>query len=80
MKKRLVKFLLFLLHKFGYSPYGLTYELLEAARQATAEAERKGGERSGEGKRAQALRMMLNLVPEASQRDIGLAIELCLPQ
>jgi hypothetical protein len=79
MRKRLVKFLLFLLDKLGYSPYGVTHELLEAAHQATAEAERKGSAKSGEAKRAQALRMMLNLVPDASQRQIGLAIELCLP-
>ena len=79
MKKRFIKFLLFLLRKLGYSPYGLSYELLWAALQATAEAERKGAGRSGEAKRAQALRMMLNLCPDASERDICLAIELCLP-
>ena len=88
MKARLIKWLLFLLGKLGYrlfagyqlSAYGLSDRLLAAGLQATAEAERKGGEKSGEGKRAQALRMMMNLVPEASHREIALAIELCLPQ
>jgi hypothetical protein len=82
MKARLIQFLLFLLAKLGYKPfaYGLSDRLLAAAHQATAEAERKGGAKSGEAKRAQALRMLLNLVPDASQRQIGLAIELCLPR
>lgn len=53
---------------------------MAAARYATDEAEKKGGARSGEAKRAQALRMMMNLVPDASHREIALAIELCLPQ
>ena len=82
MKERLINLLLYLLGKLGYELYAanIAPEILLAAGIATAEAERKGGARSGEAKRAQALRMMLNLVPEASQRDIGLAIELCLPQ
>jgi hypothetical protein len=80
MRKRLSNLLLTLVKWLGYSPYGLSFSILAAARQATAEAERKGGEKSGEAKRAQALRMMMNLVPEASHREIGLAIELCLPR
>lgn len=80
MRKPLVKLLLYFLALLGYTPYGLPKHVLAAARQATREAERKGGEKSGEAKRAQSLRMMLNLVPEVSQRDIGLAIELCLPR
>ena len=81
MKERLINLLLYLLNKLGYELYAanIAPEILLAAGIATAEAERKGKGKSGEGKRAQALRMMLNLVPTASQRDIGLAIELCLP-
>ena len=81
MKERLINLLLYLLSKLGYELYGanIAPEIMLAAAIATAKAERKGGAKSGEGKRAQALRMMMNLVPEASPRDIGLAIELCLP-
>ena len=77
--KMLIRLLLALLKWLGYSPHGLPLEILAAARQATAEAERKGGAKSGEAKRAQALRMLMNLVPNATQREIALAIELCLP-
>ncbi|KKL26369.1 hypothetical protein LCGC14_2395990 [marine sediment metagenome] len=82
MKAYLIRLLVSWLVRLGYRlvMHGLSNFVLNAARQATAEAERKGGEKSGEGKRAQALRMMMNLVPEASHREIALAIELCLPQ
>ena len=81
MKVFLIKLLISWLLKLGYQffVHGLSKFVLEAAHQATAEAERKGGEKSGEAKRAQALRMMLNLTPDASHREIALAIELCLP-
>ena len=82
MKERIIQLLLFLLRKLGYESYGanLSSQILLAALIATTEAERKGKGKSGEGKRAQALRMMMNLVPDASHREIALAIELCLPQ
>ena len=80
MRKGLVKFLLMLVRWLGYSPYGLSESLLEAAWIATREAERKGRERTGEAKRAQTLRMLLNLCPDESERDIAKAIEVCLPR
>lgn len=79
MKKLLVKLLLVLLRFVKYDPHGIHQGVLEAARIATREAERKGAAKSGEAKRAQALRMMLNLCPGSSHREIALAIELCLP-
>jgi len=81
MKELLINLLLYLLGKLGYEFYAanIAPKILLAAEVATAEAERKGGAKAGEAKRAQALRMMLNLVPDASHRDIALAIELCLP-
>lgn len=42
------------------------------------EAGRVGAEASGEYKRAQALRMLLNQHPEARERDCALAIEVAL--
>ena len=82
MRTRLIQLLLFLLRKLSYEFYepNLSPEIMLAAAIATTEAERKGGAKSGEGKRAQALRMMMNLVPGASHREIALAIELCLPR
>lgn len=80
MRKALVSILLTLLGWLGYSPSGLPFVLLEAARTATQEAERKFPGRAGQAKRAQALRMLLNLCPDASERDLGRAIEECLPQ
>ncbi len=80
MRKTLVKFLLMLVRWLGYSPDGLSKGILAAARIATREAEHKGLEKAGEAKRAQALRMMLNLCPDESHRDIALAIERCLPR
>lgn len=78
MRNLLVKILLTLLRWLGYSPSGLPLVILEAARIATREVERKSVSWSGEAKRAQALRVMMNLCPEASERDIGRAIEECL--
>lgn len=80
MKKLLVNILLTLLRWLGYSAYGLSKEVLKAAYIATREAERKFPSRSGEAKRAQALRVLLNLCPNESERDIGKAIEVCLPR
>ncbi len=80
MRKLLVNFLLTLVGWLGYSPYGLSKEVLKAASIATREVERKAVEWSGEAKRAQALRVMLNLCPNESERDIGKAIEVCLPR
>jgi len=80
MRKLLVKILLTLLRWLDYSPSGLSSDLLYAARMATREAEKKGAGRAGEAKRAQALRMLLNLRPKDSRRDIGRAIEECLPR
>ena len=82
MRTLLIKLLMSWLRKLGYQSFMhcIPEHVLAAARQATAEAERKGGAKNGEGKRAQALRMMMNLTPEANHREIALAIELCLPQ
>lgn len=51
--------------------------LLDSAREITAQAESMGG--SGEYRRAQAMRAMLNRHPDASERACALAIELVLP-
>jgi hypothetical protein len=80
MKERLINLLLAMLRWLKYDSHGIHQGVLEAARIATREAERKGGEKSGEAKRAQALRMMMNLCPGSSHREIALAIELCLPR
>ena len=80
MRKLLVKFLLALLRMLKHDAHGIHQGVLAAASIATREAERKGGAKSGEAKRAQALRMMMNLCPGSSHREIALAIELCLPR
>lgn len=78
MRKFLVKVLLTLVSWLGYSPHGLPSSLLEAARFATDEVERKAVEWSGQAKRAQALRALMNLRPDTSERDLDFAIDVCL--
>ena len=80
MKKILVNFLLTLLRWLGHSPSGLPETLLEKARSATRQAEEKFPGRAGQAKRAKALYTLLNTCPEESERDIGRAIEECLPR
>jgi hypothetical protein len=80
MRKLLVNILLTLVRWLGYSPYGLSKEVLKAAYIATREVERKFPSRSGEGKRAQVLRVLMNLCPNESEGDMGKAIEVCRPR
>lgn len=77
MKNLLVNFLLMLLRWLGHSPSGLPLGILEAARFATEEVEKKSLNMnwSGEAKRAQALRALMNLCPGERERDLGRAIE-----
>jgi hypothetical protein len=80
MKKVLVNILLTLLRWLGYSPSGVPLYVLEAARAAAAQVERKFPTGAGQAKRAKALYVLLNTCPDASERERGRAIEECLPR
>lgn len=54
----------------------LTSDYADTARLAVREAEKLGG--SGEYRRREALRVMLNLNPGARERDLAMAIELAV--
>jgi hypothetical protein len=60
------------------SKHGLSDGLFEHTQFAVEHVAKKFPNTSGELKRAQAFRVLLNLEPEVSHRDLGLAIELCL--
>ena len=89
MKKFWLKFLLKTLEYSGWVPApptvqvaiqaiaSLVHPMLQAAASnAVTEAERVGG--SGEHRRREALRMLLNVCPQFKERDHALAIELAL--
>jgi len=78
MRKLLVRILIRLLDWLDYSPDGLPEVVLRNAEFAVEQVQQKFGDSSGERKRAQAFRMLLNLCPEADHRDLGYAIEKCL--
>ncbi len=80
MRKTLVNILLILLRWLGYSSSGVPLYVLEAAQLATEQVERKFPGRTGQVKRAKALYTLLNTCPDASEREIGRAIEECLPR
>lgn len=78
MRKILIKILLALLRWLNYSPYEIDEGVLRCAKIATAMAEKKARGQSGQGKRAQALRMLMNLCPHEKERDLDFAIDICL--
>lgn len=78
MRKLFIKMLLALMRWVNYSPYEIDEGILRCAKIATAEAERKGKLQSGQGKRAAALRMMMNMCPHEKERDLDWAIDICL--
>lgn len=60
------------------SRHGISDEVFEHAEFAVQHVAKKFPGTSGDLKRAQAYRVLMNLEPEVSHRDLGLAIELCL--
>ncbi len=78
MRRLLVRVLVKLLDWLGYSPDGVSEVVLRNAEFAVEQVQHKFGDASGERKRAQAFRMLLNLCPDADHRDLGYAIEKCL--
>lgn len=76
MKKIFLTLALFFLKLSGKKPLVLPEHLggfLPDARLAVAEAERVGG--TSEGKRREALRVLLNRLPHTEERNLNLAIE-----
>ncbi len=78
MKTLLVKFGLWLARLGGWNEFthGLDPAILDSAKLMTTQAETMGG--SGEYRRREALRAMMNRHPKAPERDLALAIELAL--
>lgn len=81
MRNALFKFGMWLVRKFGPpSQIMVPYEprLLEAARDVVAEVSREYANASAENKHARAFAKLRRAVPDATTRDVGLAIELAL--
>ncbi|KKK90179.1 hypothetical protein LCGC14_2725670 [marine sediment metagenome] len=78
MRRLLVRVLVKLLDWLGYSPDGVPELVMRGAELAVEQVRYKFSGTSGEHKRAQAFRMLLNLCPDADHRDLGYAIEKCL--
>lgn len=78
-KRFLVRFGLWLARKGGYGAdnQGVESDIIDSARLITAQAESMKGV-SGEYKRREVLRSLMNRHPEAKERDLNLAIELVL--
>lgn len=77
MKNIIRSFAVWLLDIVGYKAISvpkLSEEFLESTRLIMSQAEAMGG--SGEFRRAQVMRAMMNRHPEARERDIALAIEM----
>lgn len=81
MRQLLIRLLLWILRKLGWQPDmgDLPVPVVLAARMAVAQVEQKFKGTSGEFRRAQALRMILNIT-NCRERDAALAIERCLRQ
>jgi hypothetical protein len=75
----MIKFVNYILKLFGVmliAAPAISDELMQSAKLITAQVEMMGG--SGEYRRAQALRALMNRHPEARERECALAIELAL--
>lgn len=86
-KRWLVAFGLWLARQGGWEPpvcprdhpTEVTSPVLATARSVTHEVEQRFSEASGEFKRREALRVLLNHFPNRPVRELALAIELGLP-
>lgn len=76
LKRTLVKFGLWLARLGGWTPYnaGLSNELIESAKLMIAQAGHIA-EVSGEYKRREVLRSLINRHPDIPERKLNLAIE-----
>ena len=78
-KRFLVRFGLWLARKGGYDAHnqGVASDIIDSAKLISEQAEAMKGV-SGEYKRREVLRSLMNRHPDANERDLNLAIELVL--
>ena len=82
LKTLLITLGLWLARRGGWTPCALPHlpsdEHVALAKAIVADVQQRFGQAPGEFRRREALRVLLNLQPEAATRDLNLLIELAL--